>query len=380
MELQPALSSVPAVAPGMVYVAEGRFRFGPRNAERYCPAFYIDRHPVTNAEYLAAAAEFGLRIPAHLRSEVFARAKARHPVVGLRFDEAQSFARRGGFDLPTEEEWEKAARGTEGRVFPWGDRFDPSRCNTRASGRFDTSPVDQYPQGASPVGALDMVGNVWEWTTTADSLGLVRVKGGSWQDPPAVARADRALTARPEFVCSSIGFRRVVRPDDPPPPFEGDPPAPLPSSRLEALEVGADALSLFEWKADGAAAAVACASQTARAWQDSLDPRTIQGALASIEPEGAELLLESARALESALSRGDLAGARLLLSALERMGASFVGLESARAAVAHAEGVAGTRPPAPPRRPDPRRRWLLLTIALALANAGIFLARASGKL
>ncbi|MDE2149699.1 MAG: SUMF1/EgtB/PvdO family nonheme iron enzyme [Gammaproteobacteria bacterium] len=139
-----------------------------------------------------------------------------HPVVLVSLADAQAYAqwlsRRTGqhWRLPTETEWEKAARGTDGRRFPWGDEFDPHRLNSDDAGPFDTMPVGSFPRGASPFGLLDAAGQVYEWTTTMDGNGRAIVKGGSWDDKGCGICRPAARSSRPVGVKHIlIGFRLV---------------------------------------------------------------------------------------------------------------------------------------------------------------------------
>jgi iron(II)-dependent oxidoreductase len=129
-----------------------------------------------------------------------------YPVVGVSWYEADLFCRWMGKGLPTEMEWELAARGTDGRRYPWGNTFDSSRANLDSG---YPSPVGSYPDGASPYGVLDMAGNVFEWTGTQLNGNYI-VRGGGWSKYYFRGRVtDRGTQLNANFANYDIGFRCI---------------------------------------------------------------------------------------------------------------------------------------------------------------------------
>lgn len=138
--------------------------------EIFVDSFLIDKYLVTNKEYK----EFD---PNH----TFPKGHGKRAATNVSWYDAKKYAKWLDKRLPSEEEWEKAARGTDGRLFPWGDDWDPTRCNTRLSGISGKTEVDEYTNGVSPYGCYDMAGNVWEWTSTwKEKDKTIIVRGGSW--------------------------------------------------------------------------------------------------------------------------------------------------------------------------------------------------------
>ncbi|MEW6352776.1 MAG: formylglycine-generating enzyme family protein [Pseudomonadota bacterium] len=127
------------------------------------PAYRIDKYPVTNAQYARFVAATGHRPPSYWENGKIPAGQELHPVTLVSWYDAKAYAEWAGKRLPSEAEWEKAARGTDGRRWPWGDAMDPRRLNTYYNVGA-TTPVTAYPKGASPYGVMDMAGNVSEWT------------------------------------------------------------------------------------------------------------------------------------------------------------------------------------------------------------------------
>ncbi len=195
----------------MILIPAGEFLMGPNKQKVYLPAYYIDRTPVTNAEYKAFVDATGYSFPPHWRQGKPVPGTEDHPVVQVTWFDAAAYAQWAGKRLPTAAEWEKAARGTDGRIYPWGDEFDPKRLNCGEGGPFKTTPVGQYsPQGDSPYGVVDMAGNVYEWTDDGSQVTTMGIRGGCWLDGREQAQTFYVRRHTPRRKNDFIGFRCVM--------------------------------------------------------------------------------------------------------------------------------------------------------------------------
>ena len=219
-------------ASAMVLVPAGEFLMGsdklPNEQPKHKVAlkdFYIDTFEVTNEKYSRFCMETKHSFPMHLREGKIPAGRENHPVNELSYADAEAYCTWAGKRLPTEEEWEKAARGTDGRTYPWGSGWDQNLSNNRTSPYEDTLAVGSIPRGASPYGALDMAGNVWEWTsswyksypgaaTAFDETGKSRVtRGGAYFYSIELLRTSYRHALPPDDSSEYNGFRCAVDAD-----------------------------------------------------------------------------------------------------------------------------------------------------------------------
>jgi formylglycine-generating enzyme required for sulfatase activity len=190
----------------MVKIPAGTFQYGKQLEEKETKEFYIDRHSVTQADFKKFIDATGHRDPANWHDHAYPEGKENHPVTEVNWDDAAAYAKWAGKRLPLNEEWEKAARGTDGRTWPWGDDWDIKKCNVFSDG---TTPVGNYsPMGDSPYGAADMAGNVWEWIDTGMvSKMRAPLRGGDWLDGPDEAKTTHIRMHTPHRKNPFVGFR-----------------------------------------------------------------------------------------------------------------------------------------------------------------------------
>jgi formylglycine-generating enzyme required for sulfatase activity len=188
-------------------------------------AFQISVHLVTNYQYQVFVLAAGHAPPPHWPDGAPPPARHDHPVVNISWHEAQAFCRWAGVRLPNEAEWELAARGPEGRIWPWGDEAPtPVRCNYGLKVGA-TTPVGLFPSGASPYGVLDMAGNAAEWTSSVwlpypynkdagredpEHKGLRTVRGGSYDCPAREVRGAQRSGVNPQYGYDDVGMRVVL--------------------------------------------------------------------------------------------------------------------------------------------------------------------------
>ena len=187
--------------------------------------FYIDRYEVTNADYKNFTSAIQRETPYHWLGGKIPQNKESHPVIYVSWYDADEYCKWLGKRLPNEQEWEKAARGNDGNIYPWGNVWATDRSNHPYKGSTGTESVGSYPSGQSPYGLYDMSGNVWEWVDsfylphpgnniTRGEFGKDKrvLKGGSWFDCLSYGCGLSSPTFNrsfftPEVKNNSFGFR-----------------------------------------------------------------------------------------------------------------------------------------------------------------------------
>jgi len=195
--------------------------------EVHLEEYYIDKYETTNEQYKVFIQATGRAVPRHWENGDYPSGQGNHPVVYVSWEDADAYAKWIGKRLPNEIEWEKAARGTDARIWPWGNTFDLTKCNVESWEGSGSKPVGSYPSGISPYGAYDMAGNVWEWTDSwydaypgskysIPEFGkkLHVLRGGSWYHydslGPIGARCASRDRGTPQSVSYVSGFRCAI--------------------------------------------------------------------------------------------------------------------------------------------------------------------------
>ena len=249
------------IEPQMVKIPAGKFLMGStkeqavqaikHGAEKYLiereqpqhtvelSDYFIGKYPITNREYQVFIGDTKYEPPRDWNGDQFPPKKDRHPVVNISWDDANAYCKwltektKNHYRLPTEAEWEKAARGENGLIYPWGNEFDPTKANTSDVNISDSSEVGQFsPQGDSTYGCTDMSGNVWEWCEdffdeniyksrinriTKNPLSALKsfshiVRGGSFNEAQHFARCAYRDKSNPLYSQDDYGFRVALSP------------------------------------------------------------------------------------------------------------------------------------------------------------------------
>ncbi len=165
----------------MVFIPGGSFTLVETSQEYQLKPYFLDIYPVTNAKYHEFIHETGYPAPSYWIGDMYPVGKANHPVVWINADDAVAYACWKHKRLPTEMEWENAAKGIQGWQWPWGEQYAANHCNCLQAGIGDTTPVGHYTNGQSPYQVYDLSGNIWEWTDSwYDTKNHRVLRGGSW--------------------------------------------------------------------------------------------------------------------------------------------------------------------------------------------------------
>jgi len=233
----PTATPIPPVAASsteatMIAIPAGEFTMGSDVEDERPPhavfvdGFEMDRLEVTNQEFERFVRETGYVTDAEKAGDTswryYAKNKPQHPVVKVSWNDAVAFCAWAGKRLPSEAEWEKAARGADARAYPWGNQWDAARANAKETGNRGTTPVGGFPAGASPYGVLDMAGNVAEWTTDwfkaypggdfyspyyGEKYRVIR--GGGWFSDQNLVRTTERSASSMTLANDDVGFRCV---------------------------------------------------------------------------------------------------------------------------------------------------------------------------
>lgn len=205
----------PVDGKSMILVDAGTFLSGPGNRPVSLPAFYMDVYPTTNKDYAAFVQATGHAAPPHWGDGGSAPERLdKHPVVNVTHRDAESYAAWAKKALPSALEWEKAARGPRGNVYPWGNQETPAKCNVRPTGVGSTTPVDMYHSGVSHYDIYDLAGNVWEWCATETDPGRFVLKGSAFTSPLSMAAGAAMNDASERMYDDDTGFRCVSALED----------------------------------------------------------------------------------------------------------------------------------------------------------------------
>ncbi len=195
----------------LIHIPAGEFLYGRKKESKYLDEFYIMKYPVTVKQYRQYCKISYQKMPAEPKWGWHDS----HPIVNVNWFDAVAFAEFVGLVLPFEEEWEKVARGVDGRIFPWGNEWDESKC---CNSEFKTTEVGLFHLGISPYGIYDMAGNVWEWCNNlcdkqnGHEDDETYVRGGSWfNENPDFYRTFSRCNKKKVLKSHTYGFRCILK-------------------------------------------------------------------------------------------------------------------------------------------------------------------------